>query len=105
MLGDPIDWLPDNRTLLVKSRASRPRSRAAEPRVPTGPHVQESDGHAGPVATYEDLLQNPHDEDLFEYYATAQLVRIDTGERHRHADRQARTARRSQRRRPTARTS
>jgi dipeptidyl aminopeptidase/acylaminoacyl peptidase len=39
--------------------------------------VQESDGHAGPVPTYEDMLQNPHDEDLFEYYAAAQLVRVD----------------------------
>ena len=40
--------------------------------------MQESDGHAGPVPTYEDMLQNPHDEDLFEYYATAQLARIDS---------------------------
>ncbi len=30
------------------------------------------------VATYEDLLQSPHDEDLFEYYATAQLVKVDS---------------------------
>ncbi len=30
------------------------------------------------VATYEDLLQNPHDEDLYEYYATSQLVSVDT---------------------------
>ncbi len=79
VLGDPIEWLPDNRTLLVKAvRAGRGQA-PSEPAVPTGPSVQESDGHAGPVPTYEDMLQNPHDEDLFEYYATAQLVRIDTG--------------------------
>ncbi len=77
VLGDPIDWMPDNRTIIVKTvPAGRPPA-PAEPRVPKGPHVQESDGAAGGVATYEDLLQNPHDEELYEYYATAQLASID----------------------------
>src|ERR1017187_3503283 len=49
----------------------------AEPLVPTGPHVQESLGGASPVATHEDMLQNPYDEDLFEYYATSQLALVD----------------------------
>jgi dipeptidyl aminopeptidase/acylaminoacyl peptidase len=78
VLGDPIEWLPDNRTLLVKTVPAGRGPAPAEPAVPTGPSVQESDGHAGPVPTYEDMLQNPHDEDLFEYYAAAQLVRVDT---------------------------
>jgi dipeptidyl aminopeptidase/acylaminoacyl peptidase len=78
ILGDPIDWLPDNRTLLVRTVPSGRGPAPAEPAVPIGPRVQESDGHAGPVPTYEDMLQSPHDEDLFEYYATAQLVRVDT---------------------------
>src|SRR5204863_9168446 len=30
------------------------------------------------VATYEDLLTSPHDEDLFEYYATSELALIDS---------------------------
>jgi dipeptidyl aminopeptidase/acylaminoacyl peptidase len=79
VLGDPIDWLPDNRTLLVKAVPAARAVAPAETTVPTGPRVQESDGHAGPVPTYEDMLQNPHDEDLFEYYAAAELVRVDTG--------------------------
>jgi dipeptidyl aminopeptidase/acylaminoacyl peptidase len=78
VLGDPIDWLPDNKTIVVKTVPSGRAPAPAEPRVPKGPHVQESDGALGGVATYEDLLQNPHDEDLYEYYATAQLVSIDT---------------------------
>jgi dipeptidyl aminopeptidase/acylaminoacyl peptidase len=49
----------------------------AELLVPTGPHVQESLGGASPVVTHEDMLQNPHDEDLFEYYATSQLALVD----------------------------
>src|SRR5262249_37590572 len=43
--------------------------------------IQESSGKLAPARTYPDLLQNPHDEALFDYYATAQLalVNIDTG--------------------------
>jgi dipeptidyl aminopeptidase/acylaminoacyl peptidase len=78
VLGDPIDWLSDNKTLLVKTVPASRGSAPGEPRVPKGPAVQESDGHAMGVATFEDLLANPHDEDLFEYYATAQLVKIDS---------------------------
>ena len=39
--------------------------------------MQESIGNAGPAPTYEDLLSTPHDEDLFDYYATSQLVYLD----------------------------
>ena len=79
VLGEPIAWLPDNRTVVVKSVVANRGAAPTEPEVPIGPHVQESEGHAGPVPTYEDMLHNPHDEDLFEYYATSQLTRIDTG--------------------------
>ena len=77
VLGESIEWLADNRTLLVKSVPAHRGAPPAEPQVPIGPSVQESDGHAGPVATYEDMLHNPHDENLFEYYATSQLIRLD----------------------------
>jgi dipeptidyl aminopeptidase/acylaminoacyl peptidase len=59
--------------LVPAGRGSPP----AEKWVPRGPHVQESLGHAGPAPTYEDLLSTPHDEDLFDYYATAQLAYLD----------------------------
>ena len=76
VIGEPIEWLEDNKTLLVKTVPARGPV-PHEARVPLGPAVQESDGHAIGVATYEDLLQNPHDEDLFEYFATSQLVKVD----------------------------
>lgn len=79
ILGEPMEWLPDNRTLLARTVPAGRGPAPKESEVPTGPRVQESDGHAGPVPTYEDMLQSPHDEDLFEYYAIAQLVRIDSG--------------------------
>jgi dipeptidyl aminopeptidase/acylaminoacyl peptidase len=77
VLGNPITWMPDNRTLLVQlvlpSRGAAP----AEPTVPPEPNTQESSGRPGPVRTYEDLLKSPHDENLFEYYATSQLALVD----------------------------
>ena len=49
----------------------------APPLVPAGPIVQQSAGQSGPVRTLQDMLDSPHDEALFEYYGTSQLVTID----------------------------
>jgi dipeptidyl aminopeptidase/acylaminoacyl peptidase len=72
-----IEWLGDNRTLLVRLIPSGRGTPPAEPKLPAGPHVQESLGHSGPVPTFEDMLATPHDEDLFDYYATSQLAWLD----------------------------
>ena len=68
---------PTAKRLLVEMVKPNRGPAPAEPLVPTGPHVQESLGGASPVATLEDMLQTPHDEDLFEYYATSQLALVD----------------------------
>ncbi len=73
----PLQWMPDSRSLLVEGV---PEGRGAPPQegaVSPGPHTQESFGKAGPAPTYEDLLKNAHDEELFDYYAASQLVFID----------------------------
>lgn len=75
---EPLSWLSDNRTLLVRTVPAARGAAPSEIRIPVGPHVQESLGHAGPAPTFEDLLSNTHDEDLFDYYATAQLTYVDT---------------------------
>jgi dipeptidyl aminopeptidase/acylaminoacyl peptidase len=77
--GGPSDiqWLPDGKTLLVEIVKPNRGPAPPTPVVPPGPHVQESLGGAAPVVTHEDMLQNPHDEDLFEYYATSQLAAVD----------------------------
>lgn len=76
--GDTLDWMPDSRTLIVQlvppTRAPVP----ATPSVPREPNTQESSGRAGLIPTFEDLLKTPHDEDLFEYYATSQLALVDS---------------------------
>jgi dipeptidyl aminopeptidase/acylaminoacyl peptidase len=76
--GNAAQWLGDNQTILAAFVPSDRGAPPAEPTIPKGPHVQESLGNAGPAPTYEDLLSNPHDEDLFDYYSTAQLAYIDS---------------------------
>lgn len=75
--GNPLTWMPDNRTLMVQLIPAGRGPAPAEPAVPVEPNTQESSGRPGPVRTYEDLLKSPHDENLFEYYATSQLALVD----------------------------
>src|SRR5829696_3497840 len=78
VIGNPLTWMPDNHTLLVQLIPSARGAAPAIPLVPTEPNTQESSGRPGPVRTFEDLLKSPHDESLFEYYATSQLALVDT---------------------------
>jgi len=75
--GSDVQWMPDGKMLLVEMVKPNRGAPPATPVVPPGPHVQESLGGARGSATLEDMLQNPHDEDLFEYYATSQLALVD----------------------------
>jgi dipeptidyl aminopeptidase/acylaminoacyl peptidase len=70
-------WLDDSSGFLCRLI---PAGRGPEPRtpaVPAGPSIQDNAGHAAPSATYEDLLKNPYDESLYEYYFTSQLAWVD----------------------------
>lgn len=76
-VGVSIQWLPDGKTLLVLTVPADRGPAPVAPASPVGPTVQQSEGKAAPVRTFQDLLENSHDEDLFEYYATSQPVRVD----------------------------
>ncbi len=54
----------------------------APPTIPAGPVIQESEGEAAPSWTFQDLLENGHDEALYDYYLTSQPALVDavTGE-------------------------
>ncbi len=82
ILGDPVQWMPDGRTLLVHAVPEKRGPAPAESRIPDGPIIQESDGKKAPAATYEDLLESRHDEDLFDYYSTSQLMLVDSRNGH-----------------------
>lgn len=60
--------------------ATIPAERGDPPRkqdVPLSPSMQESMARPAPVATYQDLLKDPHDEELFKHYATSQWACVD----------------------------
>ncbi len=72
-----VSWLNDNKTLLVKSIPKR-GIMTDEITVPTAPIVQSTNGKKSTVRTYQNLLQNQHDEELFEYYFTSQLLLVNS---------------------------
>lgn len=78
VLGSGINWV-DNQTILYRV-ATRPASAApAKPLMPKGPTVQQNLGKAAPSATYQDLIKSPYDEQLFEFFATSQLIKNTNG--------------------------
>ena len=65
-------WMPDGSLLVLtipEDRAARP----VESLTPSGPAIQDAAGGVeAQTRTYQDLLENPHDEALFEWLATSQ---------------------------------
>ena len=79
MFGSELQWMPDQKTLLVKLVPDKLGAPPAKPLVPAGPSIQETGGAQGQSSTYEnrDTLGNGHDEDLFDYYAASQIALVD----------------------------
>jgi dipeptidyl aminopeptidase/acylaminoacyl peptidase len=76
-LGPGACFLPGGREVIAAMIPPERGPAPARSAVPTGPIVQENRaGGAAPVRTYQDLLQDAHDEALFEHHFTSQLVRI-----------------------------
>jgi dipeptidyl aminopeptidase/acylaminoacyl peptidase len=72
-----LHWMPGSNELLCQTVPSNRGSPPSAARVPPGPVIQESSGKPSPVRTFQDLLQNAHDEDLFDFYATSQLTLVN----------------------------
>ncbi len=78
LVAGSYEWYDDN-TLLYRV-ALKPASVAPpRPLMPKGVTVQENIGKAVPRPTFEDLIKSPYDEELFEFYATSQLVKNVNG--------------------------
>jgi len=75
-------WQPGSGSLLVygivEDRGAPPQA----PEVPSGPNIQQTSGRVASVRTYQDLLKDSYDVQLFKFYGTSQLWRVDaaTGE-------------------------
>ena len=75
VLGNAFQWAGNN--MLVYKTTVPGRQLSAKPPAPSGPIVQENLGKAAASRTYQDLIKNPYDEALFEFYGMAQLVKND----------------------------
>ena len=74
VFGRPCEWSSDNASLICKTV---PKNRGVTPKrteIPSGPVIQENLGRITPGPTYEDLLKNPEDERIFDYYAASQIL-------------------------------
>ena len=77
LAGEAPAWLSNGREIVFAMVPPERGAAPAESRVPAGPVVRENLGRATPARTYQDLLEDAHDEALFEHYMTTQLARVD----------------------------
>lgn len=71
---DNYVWV-NNSSLLVCTIPSSRGALPKKPLVPAGPKIQSNEEkNIVQVRTFQDLLKDEYDEDLFDYYATSQLV-------------------------------
>jgi Tol biopolymer transport system component len=72
---DTPTWV-DARTIVASFVPTGRPAAPAAPTVPTGPVVQENLSGKRPARTYADMLTSPHDESIFEHYATSELALV-----------------------------
>lgn len=77
--GRGYRWMPDSRQLLVQLR---PQGQGVAPVagiIPTGPDTQQTQAGGGvkAIRTYQDMLRNEDDAQLFEYYLRSQSALVD----------------------------
>ncbi|CAA7388979.1 unnamed protein product [Spirodela intermedia] len=73
---DNYVWV-DNSTLLVCTIPNSLGEPPKKPLVPSGPKVQSNEAqNVIQVRTFQDLLKDDYDADLFDYYATSQLILV-----------------------------
>jgi len=73
----PCQWMPSSTSLLCEFIPDGRGPAPVPPPTPVGPTAQETRGRAAPAPTFEDLLKNHFDEQLFDYYFTSQLAYVD----------------------------
>ena len=72
--GPFFRWSADGKSLLT--RLVLERDGIEKSKTPSGPIVRETSGEKAPVRTYQDLLKDEGDAELFHFYAESQLTRV-----------------------------
>jgi dipeptidyl aminopeptidase/acylaminoacyl peptidase len=71
-LAGGCTWTDDSNAFLCRLIPAARGAMPPAPAVPAGPNIQENAGSTAPGRTYQDLLANPYDEKLYEYFYTSQ---------------------------------
>ena len=72
-VSNPVSWLSNSNQVIFLAVATDEKVLPQKKREPNGPVVEENLGKKAPARTYQDLMKNPYDEELFDYYCTSQL--------------------------------
>lgn len=76
-LGSAYSW--SNTEQFLYCRYKGDKVKMAETReLPKGPSTQDATGSKAAARTYQDLLRNKQDEDKFDYYTRAEIVKVFT---------------------------
>ena len=79
MRGIPYTWLGTSGEIVVKAIINN-RPSPPEDALPIGPNIQENSGQSAPVRTYQDLLKNQYDINLFDHYTSAELIKVNAAD-------------------------
>lgn len=75
--GDPCRWLAGGAEMVCRFIPAGRGPAPDRPAVPEVPRIQDAvAGEPAPARTFQDLLQDNHDANLFEHYFTGQLGRV-----------------------------
>ncbi len=77
VLRPAYQWHTDSKSLLYKGVDKNRKEAPKAPRTADGPIVQENFGRKAALRTFQDLLKNPYDEQVFIYYASSILEKVD----------------------------
>jgi len=75
-IGVSYSWLANSTDILYQASVNEKRQAPLKPRIPIGPVIDENLGKKAPAVTYQDLLKNPYDESLFDFYCSSQLLLV-----------------------------
>lgn len=73
--SDMVQWASEDRILTLMVPASRGPEPAENP-IPLGPLTRSTREEPTSTRTYPNLMEDPHDETLFEHYTTSQLAEV-----------------------------
>ncbi len=77
IFGNAFRWLSDSKRILYYVSDPDRGNKPVHDNIPKGPIIRENIGKKSQARTYQDLLKDPADELLFEYYVKSQLCLWD----------------------------